>query len=235
MTTLDWIGIAFFAIGFCCYAQIARIAGRGRNLNSMMHEVRRGWMQRMMARTDRIVDSALTGHTVNSMSFFSSATILIVAGLIGVLAQADAALALISRWHFIEAGDPGLFQLKLLGMVILLVLAFFRFTWALRQYNYCCALVGAAPLALNDYPHRIELAEQLAMVYTSALDSFNSGIRCYYFAVAWIAWLAGPVPFIVGIFLVIAVLLRRQVTSRAAKAIQRFVELNPPDKWPPQK
>jgi uncharacterized membrane protein len=234
MNTFDWIGLALFGLGFCGYAQIARFVGRGRNLNSMMHEVRRGWMQRMMGRTDRIVDAALTGHTVNSMSFFSSATILIVAGLIGVLAQADAALALIARWHFIDAGDPGLFQLKLLGMVVLLVLAFFRFTWALRQYNYCCALVGAAPLALNDYPHRTELAEQLAMVYTSALDSFNSGIRCYYFAAAWLAWLAGPLPFIAGIFLVMGVLLRRQVISRASKAIQRYVDLNPPEKWPPQ-
>ncbi|MBL8708109.1 MAG: DUF599 domain-containing protein [Rhodospirillaceae bacterium] len=233
MTPLDWIGLGLFALGFFGYAHIARLAGRGRNLNMMMHEVRRTWMQRLMTRTDRIVDSALTGHTVNSMSFFSSATILIVAGLIGVLAQADAALALMARWHFIDAGDPALFQLKLLGMVILLVLAFFRFTWALRQYNYCCALVGAVPLALNDYPHRTERAEQVAMVYTSALDSFNSGIRCYYFAVAWIAWLAGPIPFIAGIFLVMAVLLRRQVISRAARAVQRFVELNPPDRWPP--
>lgn len=234
MTGLDWLALALFAIGFCGYGRIARLAGRGRNLNSMMHEVRRGWMQRMMTRTDRVVDAALTGHTVNSMAFFSSATILIIAGLIGVMAQADAALALIRRWHFMAPTDSNLFQLKLLGIVILLVLAFFRFTWALRQYNYCCALVGAAPLALNDYPHRTELAEQVAMVYTSSLDSFNSGIRCYYFATAWVAWVAGPLPFIGGILLVMAVLLRRQVTSRAAKAIQRFVELNPPENWPPR-
>ncbi|TDQ86335.1 putative membrane protein [Dongia mobilis] len=234
MTPLDWAALAVFAVCFFGYARIAHLAGRGRNLNAMMHEVRRAWMQRLMIRTDRIVDSALTGHTVNSMSFFSSATILIVAGLIGVLAQADAALALIRRWHFIDAGSAGLFQLKLLGMVILLVLAFFRFTWALRQYNYCCALVGAAPLALNDYPHRTELAEQVAMVYTSALDSFNSGIRCYYFAVAWIAWITGPIPFLGGLVLVMGVLLRRQAISRAARAIQRYVELNPPDNWPPR-
>src|SRR5690606_33267072 len=94
---------------------------------------------------------------------------------------------------------------------------------------------GAARLdAAADDAHRTELAKQVAMVYTSALDSFNSGIRCYYFAVAWLAWLAGPIPFIAGIFLVMAVLLRRQVISRAAKAIQRFVELKPPDRWPPR-
>ena len=72
MTIVDLIGLGLFAVAFFGYARIADLAGRGKNVNSLMHEVRRAWMQRMMERPDRIVDSALTGHTVNSMSFFSS-------------------------------------------------------------------------------------------------------------------------------------------------------------------
>jgi len=41
MTLLDWIALAVFAICFFGYGQIARLAARGRNLNVMMHEVRR--------------------------------------------------------------------------------------------------------------------------------------------------------------------------------------------------
>jgi uncharacterized membrane protein len=232
MTIVDLIGLGLFAIAFFGYARIADLAGRGKNVNALMHEVRRAWMQRMMERPDRIVDAALTGHTVNSMSFFSSATILVVAGLLGVLGQAEEAQAVLAGWVFVAHSSATLFQLKIIGLVAVFVYGFFRFTWALRQYNYCCTLIGAAPLAKNDYPHRLELADQMARVYTSALTSFGGGIRCYYFALAWLAWLIDPVAFIVATIGVMLVLLRRQVSSHSSRAIQRYVELNPPEAPP---
>ena len=58
MTIVDLIGLGLFAVAFFGYARIADLAGRGKNVNSLMHEVRRAWMQRMMERPDRIVDSA---------------------------------------------------------------------------------------------------------------------------------------------------------------------------------
>lgn len=229
MTLVDFIGLALFLIAFFGYARIADFCGRGKNVNSMMHEARRVWMQRMMERPDRIVDAALTGHTVNSMSFFSSATILVVAGLIGVLGQAEEAQKVVQGWTFVAPGSATMFQLKVFGLVAVFVYGFFRFTWALRQYNYCCTLIGAAPLAKNDYPHRIELADQMARVYTSALTSFGGGIRCYYFALAWLAWLIDPMAFIAATIGVMLVLLRRQVASHSSRAIQRYMELNPPE------
>lgn len=229
MSLVELIGLGLFILAFFGYARIADLAGRGKNVNSLMHEVRRVWMQRLMERPDRIVDASLTGHTVNSMSFFSSATILVVAGLLGVLGQAEEAQKVLSGWVFVAHSSATLFQLKIIGLVAIFVYGFFRFTWALRQYNYCCTLIGAAPLAKNDYPHRIELADQMARVYTSALTSFGGGIRCYYFALAWLAWLIDPWAFIAATIGVILVLLRRQVTSHSARAIQRYVELNPPE------
>lgn len=229
MAPIELIGLGLFIVAFFGYARIAAFSGRGKNVNSLMHEARRVWMQRMMERPDRIVDAALTGHTVNSMSFFSSATILVVAGLLGVLGQAEDAQRVLAGWVFVEHSSATLFQLKLIGLIAIFVYGFFRFTWALRQYNYCCTLIGAAPLAKNDYPHRIELADQMARVYTSALTSFGGGIRCYYFALAWLAWLIDPIAFIVATLGVMLVLLRRQVMSHSARAIQRYVELNPPE------
>jgi uncharacterized membrane protein len=229
MTLLELCGLGLFLILFFGYPRIADLSGRGKNVNSLMHEVRRTWMQRLMERPDRIVDAALTGHTVNSMSFFSSATILVVAGLIGVLGQAEEAQKVLSGWVFVAHSSATLFQLKIIGLIAIFVYGFFRFTWALRQYNYCCTLIGAAPLAKNDYPHRIELADQMARIYTSALTSFGGGIRCYYFALAWLAWLIDPWAFILATIGVMLVLLRRQVVSHSARAIQRYVELNPPE------
>jgi uncharacterized membrane protein len=229
MTAPDLIGLGLFILAFFGYARLADLCGRGKNVNSLMHDVRRVWMQRMMERPDRIVDASLTGHTVNSMSFFSSATILVVAGLLGVLGQAEAAQRVLRGWIFVVDSSATLFQLKIIGLVVIFVYGFFRFTWALRQYNYCCTLIGAAPLAKNHYPHRIELADQMARVYTSALTSFGGGIRCYYFALAWLAWLIDPYAFIAATIGISLVLLRRQVVSHSARAIQRYVELNPPE------
>jgi uncharacterized membrane protein len=232
MGPVDFIGLGLFFLAFFGYQKIARLAGRGRNVNALMHEARRAWMQRLMERPDRIVDSALTGHTVNSMSFFSSATILVVAGLLGVLGQAEAAQQVLTGWVFVAHSTATIFQLKLIGLIAIFVYGFFRFTWALRQYNYCCTLIGGAPLAKNDYPHRLELADQMATVYTSALTSFGGGIRCYYFGLAWLAWLIDPTAFVAATLGILIVLLRRQVSSPSAHAIARYVELNPPEELP---
>lgn len=229
MTLLDLIGFGFFLVVFFGYQHIARLLGHGKNINSLMHQTRRVWMQRLVERPDRIVDAALTGHTVNSISFFCSTNILVVAGLMGVLGQASAAQAALASWIFVTQTTATLFQVKLIGLIAIFVYGFFRFTWALRQYNYCCALIGAAPLARNDYPHRLELADQMAIVYTSALTAFGGGIRCYYFGLAWIAWLVDPLAFIATTLGVLIVLLGRQIYSHSHGAIRRFIELNPPE------
>lgn len=229
MTLFDLMGFGFFLVVFFAYQRIAQLLGHGKNINSLMHQTRRVWMQRLMERPDRIVDAALTGHTVNSISFFCSTNILVVAGLMGVLGQASAVQAALADWIFVTQTTATLFQVKLIGLIAIFVYGFFRFTWALRQYNYCCALIGAAPLARNDYPHRLELADQMAIVYTSALTAFGGGIRCYYFGLAWIAWLVDPLAFMTTTLGVLIVLLGRQIYSHSHGAIRRFIELNPPE------
>ncbi|HEX9448529.1 MAG TPA: DUF599 domain-containing protein [Dongiaceae bacterium] len=228
LTWLDGVSLACFLFVLLSYGRLAVLIGGGRSLNALMHQVRRGWMQRMIDRPDRIVDAALTGHTVSSIAFFSSANILIVAGLFGLLGRSDDLYRVISAWPFVTSMSANLIQLKILGLIAILGYGFFRFTWALRQYNYCCALIGAAPLADDSHPHRREIADQVAIVFTSALRSFGAGIRCYYFAVAWITWLAGPTALLLATGIITVILLRRQMASHSARAIRRYIELNPP-------
>ena len=44
-----------------------------------------------------------------------------------------------------------------------------------------------APVVFELLGRGRELADQMAIVYTSALTAFGGGIRCYYFGLAWIA------------------------------------------------
>ncbi len=115
------------------------------NLNQMMHQLRRLWMRRMLDRPERILDSSLTGHSVASTTFFASTSMLVIAGLLGVLGRAGDAHAVIQSFGFAVVSSELMFELKVLGLIALFIVGFYKFTWALRQFNFACTLIGAAP------------------------------------------------------------------------------------------
>jgi uncharacterized membrane protein len=57
-----------------------------------------------------------------------------------------------------------------------------------------------------------------------ATNSFNGGLRAYYFALAALGWFIQPWLFIVMTAWVVIVLLRRQLWSRAVGAVRRYGE-----------
>jgi uncharacterized membrane protein len=61
----------------------------------------------------------------------------------------------------------------------------------------------------------------MAGVLSSALTTFNSGIRSYYFALAALTWMAGPVALAVVSALLMAVLLHRQRFSEVSRQFAR--------------
>lgn len=115
--------------------------------------------------------------------------------------------------------------MKLLLLAGIFVYAFFKFTWALRQYNYACALIGAMPTHVT-LERRSHLAEPSSRVVTLAVTNFNGGLRAYYFALAVLSWLVHPLLFIFVSTWVALVLVRRQLRSRTLRAIRAFNELN---------
>ena len=68
------------------YSLILRALGRG-TLNAQLHVVRQHWIGMLLntAREHRTFDAVLLGHISNSMSIFGSATLLVLAGLLGML------------------------------------------------------------------------------------------------------------------------------------------------------
>jgi len=87
---LDWLALVLFFVAVVAYSRYADHVG-DRLLNARMREVRAIWMRRYLERDDRVLDSILTGHSINSIALFSSATLLIVVALLGVLTNADTA------------------------------------------------------------------------------------------------------------------------------------------------
>lgn len=223
-STLDLVAVAIFFGIWTAYQML--FDGHLRQikaLNAQMTLLRRAWMRRLLRRENRIVDSTLVGHTIHSAAFFASTTMLVLAGLIGVLGSADRVYGAIANISVLLGGGQRLFEWKLILLIGIFIYAFFKFTWALRQFNYFCAVIGSAPEAPVDPAEAESYAVRMAEVLTHAVGELNSGVRAYYFAFAAFGWFIHPLAFIGATLLMVLVLARRQLTSPTAHALREHV------------
>ena len=213
----EWASLAFFCALWLGYAPIVRLLG-SRAVNVGLGPVRALWMRSMVARDNRIVDSALIGHVMHSASFFASTSLLAVGALLGLLTGLDRLEPALSVFGG-AAPSRVLLEVKVLLPAAVLAHGVFRLTWALRQLNYTVALIGSVP------PPPVTgaeaLADALAGVLSSALTTFNDGIRSYYFALAALTWMAGPLPLALAGLGLMAVLLHRQRFSDVSRQFAR--------------
>jgi len=193
---------------------------RPSSLNAKMVLVRNAWAARMLKRETVLVDSNLVGHSIHTATFLASTTILILAGLLGVLGSSDRIYAAVSSISMIIATDQRLFEWKIGLIIVIFVYTFFQFTWAIRQFNYFCAIIGSAPagVAADSKP----LASAMAVVLGHAVASVNAGFRGYYFAFAAVGWIAHPLVLVLGALFTVGVLARRQLYSPVAQAIREY-------------
>ena len=217
----DLLALAWFVLLWLGYAPAIQHFGLPHGAtNAVFIGIRRAWMRHMVARDFRIVDTSLLAGIGNSVSFFASSTILIVAGLAGTLLSVDRMQDTLTRLSFITAVPQRLFELRLMLPMLVMVHGFFKLTWSIRQLNYTLALIGAAPVAPLDSERGRRLGASVGVVLSSAMAAFNAGIRAYAFALAALAWLAGPAAMAGAVTLVTAGLVRRQILSPTARAIQ---------------
>ena len=98
------IAIALLFLMWSLYGPILNILGRG-TLNAQLHVVRERWMRMLLKthREHRTFDAVMMGHISGSMSFFGSATLIVLAGLIGTLASISRVYAAMMEVKFIPS------------------------------------------------------------------------------------------------------------------------------------
>jgi uncharacterized membrane protein len=212
----DLAALVLFCVLWLGYGPIARRLGRG-TINMGLHSVRSLWMRAMLQRDNRIVDSALIGHVMHSASFFASTSLIAIGALLGVLTSIDRLQPALEGLSMGAAVPRVLLEIKVLLPLAVLVHGLFKLTWSLRQMNYTVALMGAAPRLPADAERRDALAEAIGGVLSSAVLTFNDGIRSYYFAIAGLAWLAGPGWLAGAAAWLVAILLHRQLGSKVSR------------------
>ena len=213
---VDWAAVVVFFGGWAGYAHFARQrTGSKHSVLAATNAVRRQWMLQTTYREVRVIDGVVIQNLSTSPSFFASTTILIIGGLLALLGT-DKATELVRDLPFAARTTTLIFDLKLILLLGIFVYVFFRFTWSMRQYTFGALLVAAAPEAerfISEGLSREAFADKAGRVVGLAAETFNDGLRGYYFAFAAIGWFFSPLVFMVATLCVVYILYQREFRS----------------------
>lgn len=229
ITILDQIAFVWFLLAWGLYNLAFDYLPRARfAINHHLKALRRCWVERMLGRDNRVMDSMMLGHAMHSVTFFASTSMIILAGLAGLLGGIDSVQRLVASLAFSEPASRELFELKVLLLAGIFVYAFLKFTWSIRQLNYALVLLGAMPPPPVPPALAVSWAVNTAEVLSRAIVSQNAGIRAYYFSLAAVAWMIGPTLFLIVTTCMVGVLVRRQLWSNTFRAIRRQAAISVP-------
>ena len=213
----DWLAMALLFVSWAGYAHFARRRAESRpSILAATNRVRRLWMLQTTYREVRVVDGVVIQNLSSSPSFFASTTILIIGGLLAMLGTSENASTLVRDIPFAARTSNLVFDMKLLLMLAIFVYSFFRFTWSMRQYTFGALLIAAAPEAQrfeDEGLSREEFADRAGRIVGLAAETFNDGLRAYYFSFAAIGWFFSPIVFALATFGVVYILYQREFRS----------------------
>jgi uncharacterized membrane protein len=220
LTALDWLAFAVFVASWAGYSTaVDKLPTlRQRSVIAAMDGHRRRWMRTMIGRDNRIMDTQIIGNLMNSTSFLANAAIFILGGLVALLGSPELGQRVFGVLPFAVVPDAAAWELKIALLILIFVRAFFELTWALRQFNYCCIVMGGISHDAADTGREAQ-AEMAARVANRAARHFNSGLRAYYFGLAALAWILHPLALMAASLLVLWELYRREFRSVVRSAL----------------
>jgi len=218
---VDWVAMAVFFAGWVGYVRFAKQRALTQpSILASTNRIRCQWMLQTTHREVRVIDGVVIQNLSTSPSFFASTTILIIGGLLAVLGTTEKASELVREIPFAARTSVLVFDLKIVLLIVIFVHAFFRFTWSMRQYTFGALLVAAAPEArqfdeqgIEGEANRLAFANKAGRVVGLAAETFNDGLRAYYFSFAAIGWFFSPAVFMAATAFVIFILFRREFGS----------------------
>jgi uncharacterized membrane protein len=211
-TPLDWIAIGWFALAWAGYSvMIERTPLGRRGLNARMHRHRESWMRQMLHRENRIMDGQIMASLQNGTAFFASTSLLAIGGSLALLRSAPDITQIYASLPFGVQPSPGLLEVKIGGLLIIFIYAFFKFAWSYRLFNYAAILLGSTPPKAERNSRGTKAAvERLARMVTLAGRHFNRGQRAFFFALGYLGWFINSWVLIAATLAVLIVTVMRQ-------------------------
>lgn len=217
---LDLVALVWFFSIWFGYARFAEWRAKHvPSLMSVMGRYREDWWKRIIERELRMIDTSIVANLNNSATFFASTTLFILGGLLALLGTTEKVVEVMQGLPFNARSSSQMWELKIMLLLGIFVYAFFKFTWSLRQHNFSSVLIGAAPpvpLKAEDERDYIARAAKLA---SAASDTFNYGLRAYYFALAALAWFVNGWFFIGATSWIVLVLYLREFRSETLRTL----------------
>lgn len=226
----DILAVLWFLLAWVGFNLLVEVSAlHKRTLSHAMEFHRRQWMLTMAGREVRIMDTAIIAGLQQGTAFFASTSLLAIGGSFALLDSPDTILRVAGDLSIPVEMSRTLWELKVLGLMVILAYAFFKFGWAYRLFNYASIVMGSVP-ELKSAPKDqiLQIASHAADMNVLAGRHFNRGQRAFFFAIAFLGWFAGPIAFSITTLAVLLVLLRRQFASRARIAALSGQSLIPP-------
>lgn len=225
LSPIDSLALAYFLLLWMAYARYAKHRACTPDQGSLSRSLRKhreAWITRLLAREIRMTDASLLANQERVVGFFASTTLLLLAAVLTALTSSAEIAEIASHIPFTERQTTGQIEAKLTLLLLVLIFAFFKVTWSLRQYGFAAVMMGSAP-----EPHEPVSVEEkeifickLAKLMDCAGHDNNSCLRAYYFAVSVVVWIAGTVPFLIATTVTVIVLSNREFFSSAVTNIE---------------
>ncbi|HUG61219.1 MAG TPA: DUF599 family protein [Methylomirabilota bacterium] len=210
----------FFAVGWFVFLWVLQSylteasPWRRRTLTHAMNREREAWIRRMSERDLRMIDTAIMAGLQNGTAFFASTSLLAIGGGFALLNATDRVVEVFSDLPLLEPTSRAIYELKVMGLIVIYAYAFFKFGWAYRLFNYGSILIGSVPHRQDHGTPEMETAVRRAAAMTViAGRHFNRGLRAFFMSVGYLGWFLGAWPLVAAASVGVVVLVRRQFHS----------------------
>lgn len=219
---LDITALAIFVSAWIAYALTLEGTSFGLSgLNGRVDAYRELWFHRTLARDARMVDMQIMTALHSGTAFFASTSLIAIGAALSLLRATEEVLPLLSGLPIGVITSREQWEAKTLGLVVILVYAFFKFSWSYRLFNYVAIMLGAMPpVTEKDTPEAQAHVAKTTCIFQEAGRHFNRGQRALFFALGYLGWYVHPVALIATTAAVFVVMVRRQFASVPLRALR---------------
>lgn len=219
-TFLDYAALGFFILAWFGYHTAVEFTAPGqKSLNKVMNGYRFRWMEQLVVRENRMVDTTIMASLMNGTAFFASTALIAIGGVLALLRSTNDVLPIFAQLPFGTPPTPLAWEVKVIGLAVIFVYAFFKFAWSYRLFNYMAIIIGSVPmLKESNREQAFAVARQAAAMNVVAGKHFNRGQRAFFFSLAYLGWFINAYLFIGATAGVLLVMWRRQFISDARDA-----------------
>lgn len=223
LSLYDYLAVAWFLTAWFGFNLLVDVSPwRKKTLSYAMDTYRRNWMRTMAGREVRIMDTAIMTGLQQGTAFFASTSLIAIGGSFTLLDSTDIIQQLAGDLSIPVDQSRAVWEVKVLGLTLIMAYAFFKFGWAYRLFNYSSIIIGSVQeINQADRQDICDTADRAGELNVLAGVHFNRGQRAFFFGIAFLAWFAGPLAFALTTLAVLLVLLRRQFASKSLRAVTR--------------